>query len=250
MSKQSSSAPSCDPDTLTSGGVTMDQFNRLENSVSQIFNLLTSRTNVPLPSSSSSAGNGTSQSVSQPSTATAGSCAASNVAAPSADSAVVHPATAPAFVQVSNASGILGISSPGSNVQLENLGLAIVDKSTIAASMVPATTVSSAVPPVPGYLVEKIKSGKFVDFVLLRPCNLKKLPVTEPNSTQLTRLLRSDLSQIRTFVDWAESWAVFLGVMAKHAPDKVQSLVSYFFAAFYCISGHPWVWLVGIQHTI
>ena len=74
----------------------------------------------------------------------------------------------------------------------------------------------------------KICSGKFVDFALLRPCNLKKLPTTEPSTFQITKMLRSDLAQVRSFVDWAEAWAVYTGVLSSHDPSKVKNLIGYF----------------------
>ena len=88
--------------------------------------------------------------------------------------------------------------------------------------------VSSALPPVPSYLVAKITEGKFIDFVLLRPCNLKKLPTAEPSPPQLSRMIRSELSPIRGFVDWAEAWAVYTGVLSSYNPSKVKDLIGYF----------------------
>ena len=87
---------------------------------------------------------------------------------------------------------------------------------------------STSLPPVPGYLVGKIVNNEFVDFVLLRPCNLTKLPSSEPNSGQLAKLFKVDLLPVETFSEWAEAWAVYAGVLARKAPGNMPSLVGYF----------------------
>ena len=40
----------------------------------------------------------------------------------------------------------------------------------------PGVSMADILAPVPGYRVKVIKKRKFVDFVMLRPCNLDKLP--------------------------------------------------------------------------
>ena len=127
-----------------------------------------------------------------------------------------------ATLPAQSASAAIGLSqsglgpSPGS------------DASTSTSTDDLPVKVSAALPPVPGYLVSKICSGKFVDFTLLRPCHLKKLPTTEPSSFQILRMIRSDLAPVRSFVDWAETWAVYTGVLSDHDPKKVQNLIGYF----------------------
>ena len=74
----------------------------------------------------------------------------------------------------------------------------------------------------------KINEGKFIDFILLRPCNLKKLPTVEPSPPQLSRMIRSELSPVHGFVDWAEAWAVYTGVLSSYNPSKVKDLIGYF----------------------
>ena len=87
-------------------------------------------------------------------------------------------------------------------------------------------------PPVPGYLVNSIMKGSFVEFILLLPCNIEKLPSTEPMGPQLNKLLKgeksSELHLIRNFIDWAEAWAVYAGVVCQSDPKRVGSLISYF----------------------
>ena len=115
--------------------------------------------------------------------------------------------------------------SAGSAKPDQKAGLAAVDSSQPS---VPAASVSTAIPPVPGYLVGKITKNEFVNFVLLRPCNIRKLPDLEPSAGQLAKLLKVDLLPIETFSDWAEAWGVFAGVIARKVPEKMPKLVGYF----------------------
>ena len=64
--------------------------------------------------------------------------------------------------------------------------------------------------------------------MLLRPCNIRKLPDLEPSSGQLAKLFKVDLLPIETFSDWAEAWAVFAGVIVRKVPEKMPKLVGYF----------------------
>ena len=145
-----------------------------------------------------------------------------------------HPATAPTFLQVVQQPPL--ISAPAQNLSApggaSNVPTPASSKSPAdilpAQKAVPAVSVSSALPPVPGYLVEKIQKGQFVDFGLLRPKNLKKLPAEEPSQAQLSKLMKSDLASISSFVDWAEAWAVYAGIVAKERPGQLQNLIAYF----------------------
>ena len=96
----------------------------------------------------------------------------------------------------------------------------------------PGFSVAGVLPPVPGYIVNMVKNNIFVDFVLLRPANLNKLPPVEPVGAQLMRLLRcdknSELLPIHTFQDWAEAWIVFASLYLQFHPDKVGQLMGYF----------------------
>ncbi len=96
----------------------------------------------------------------------------------------------------------------------------------------PGQAVSGVFGPVPGYLVNIIKKNLFIDFTMLRPCNLDKLPAVEPVGPQLTKLLKcdktSELKPIENFTDWAEAWGVYAGVMSRHCPAKLSDLIGYF----------------------
>ena len=70
--------------------------------------------------------------------------------------------------------------------------------------------------------------GQFIDLILLRPCNLKHLPVMEPAPIQLGRLVRFELQPIRNFQDWSEAWAVHGAVIANKCPEKAADQFSYF----------------------
>ena len=164
----------------------------------------------------------------------------------------VHPATAPSFLKVNES------AASSSSVQAAQ-GFAVVgtapSASTVAKTplsegdikadaLLPSVSVSSGISPVPGYLAESIRKGHFVDFTLLRPCNLEKLPLTEPTPTQLAKLLRVDLLPIRNFGDWAEAWAVFTGAIARFSPEKVPNLIGYFLllsSASRKVSGMGWL---------
>eukprot|EP00794_Sanderia_malayensis_P008678 gene8678-biopygen6952 len=65
---------------------------------------------------------------------------------------------------------------------------------------VSAVSVMGGLPPIPGYLVAAIERGEFVDFMLLRLCNIAALPTVPPSSVQLDRLLKT-LPPIATFED-------------------------------------------------
>ena len=206
----------------------MGKFAELDQSVKKIFDLLSGLASqqqqgaVP-PSAPTSviAGAGSASGMSSP---------------PSQVGEPVNPATAPANIQVAQQipAPTLPTQSPSQLFSaLSGGSLAPAGKDQNVASQQatpagPAVSVSSALQPVPGYLVDKIKEGKFVDLNLLRPCNLKILPVAEPNQLQFSKIFRTDVKKIQSFVEWAEAWAVYAGVIAKDSPQKVASLISYF----------------------
>eukprot|EP00795_Rhopilema_esculentum_P010008 gene10008-18634_t len=103
-----------------------------------------------------------------------------------------------------------------------------VPQSTIGGSPAPHVAISSILPPVPSYMLDRIKLGHFVDFTLLRPCNLKHLPVAEPSPVHLAKLAKSEWQPICTFQDWSEAWAVHGAIIAQKCPDKVADHYSYF----------------------
>eukprot|EP00794_Sanderia_malayensis_P012561 gene12563-biopygen10011 len=81
-------------------------------------------------------------------------------------------------------------------------------------------------------------------FTLLRPGNLKKLPASEPTSTQLAKLLRTELEPVRDILDWAEAWAAYMGIAVNKAPEKIAGLISCFLllaSAFRDIPGGGWL---------
>ena len=95
-----------------------------------------------------------------------------------------------------------------------------------------------------------------MDFNLLRPCNLKKLPVSVPSQFQLNKIFKSELQFIGNFSDWAEAWAVHGAVIAKECPAKAADQVSYFLllsSAHRYVSGLAGLgWLeydIGFQKT-
>eukprot|EP00794_Sanderia_malayensis_P001375 gene1375-biopygen1124 len=90
-----------------------------------------------------------------------------------------------------------------------------------------AVSVMGGLSPVPGYLANMVEKQEFVDFILLRICNIARLPTISPSSAQLERLLKI-LEPIRAFADWAEAWGVFASVVVKFAPHRLPALLAYF----------------------
>ena len=66
-------------------------------------------------------------------------------------------------------------------------------------------SVASNYPQVPFYLEDQITAWAFVEFSLLLPKNLEKLPKCAPNQGLLPRLLRMELKPLRDFRDWSEA---------------------------------------------
>ena len=95
----------------------------------------------------------------------------------------------------------------------------------------PGLTISVCLSPVSNYIV--IAKDLFVDFVVLRPCNLIFLPPVEPVGAQLQKLVKcdknSDLQPIRSLLDWSEAWSVYSTVMSNVRREKLGDLLSYFF---------------------
>ena len=105
-------------------------------------------------------------------------------------------------------------------------------------------SVAANYPQVPFYLVDQIAAGAFVDFSLLLPENLEKLPKSAPNQSLLSHLLRMELKQLHDFRDWSEAWAVFSGVLAKKAPGGLPDLIAYFLLLSKAVRDFPSVnWL-------
>lgn len=140
----------------------------------------------------------------------------------------------PNFIPISTSQGTQAQGLPTITLPLQ--GFASVNNETLVFNpqqllgqfSAPAISVMGGLPPVPGYIANMIQKNKYVDFALLRLCNLNSLPTVEPTSIQLARLLRTDLQPVESFVDWAEAWAVYAALVAKTAPEKLAPLISYF----------------------
>eukprot|EP00795_Rhopilema_esculentum_P001775 gene1775-16261_t len=147
-----------------------------------------------------------------------------------------HPATAPSFIKLADRSISASLPYQGGSATVPPISGRVSGPSHAGLTQesfinenpsAQAISVSSALAPVPGYLVDRIKQGQYVDLTLLRPCNLKRLPVAEPPQSFFSRGLK-DLLPIRTFQDWSEAWAVFGGVYSKFLPDRAADMFSYF----------------------
>ena len=142
-----------------------------------------------------------------------------------------YPTSAPGFLSITQPSITAALSlqqaahalSTFSNGTLSSIGAPSVPPLPVRGA-----AVGASLPPVLGYLVQKIADGEYINFTLLRPINLWKLPASELAQAQLTRLLRSELSPVRSFEDWAEAWALYAGVVHTRNPGSLGDLISYF----------------------
>ena len=69
----------------------------------------------------------------------------------------------------------------------------------------PALSVSANCSPIPHNIVDWVIAGKFVDFTLLSPSNIDKLPKNSPSQQNLSRIICTEMTAIRTFGDWTEA---------------------------------------------
>ena len=99
---------------------------------------------------------------------------------------------------------------------------------TYNVSAQPLLPVASICSQVPFYIVSAVTGGQYVDFNLLLPINLGKLPSSMPYDVQLSRVLRTDLKKNFDFRDWSEAWAVYTSILSGKTPDKVPNLLAYF----------------------
>ena len=197
-----------------------DRYRRLDDTVRELISLIREQPN---------ALGGSNSTTSSSQTANDGHRAGMSVM-PGEGGSNAHPATAPTFLHGSQAPS-LSQTPVGPQQIAMNLGSAIFTShlsTPLDANAAQAVLISSAVPPVPGYIVSKIFARGFVDFILLRPCNLKKLPPSEPVQGQLGRLMQVDLLPIYSFQDWAEAWAVYTGVFLSKYRDQAKEMLAHF----------------------
>ena len=127
-----------------------------------------------------------------------------------------HP-VAPAFLRLAPPdpfASSFGFSHPRNNSQ--NFTDASQNCPAAFDSQIPpALSVSANCSPIPHYIVDWVIAGQFVDFTLLLPSNIDKLPKNSPSQQNLSRIIRTEMTAIRIFGDWTEAWAVYLGIFAK-----------------------------------
>ncbi len=129
---------------------------------------------------------------------------------------------APAFVQLAPPDPFapcFGISQPYNNMQCQT---ASHDNTAVFGLPIPeALSIAVNYSPVPHYIVDFVVAGRFIDLTLLLPSNLDKLPKMPPSQVNLSHLIRSELSPIKTFSNWISAWAVYMGIFAKKSPERV-----------------------------
>ena len=165
-----------------------DRYRRLDDTVRELISLIREQPN---------ALGGSNSTTSSSQTANDGHRASMSVM-PGEGGLNAHPATAPTFLHGLQAPSLSQTPVCPQRLAM-NLGSEIFTgqlSTPLDANSAQAVHISSAVPPVPGYIVSKIFARDFVDFILLRPCNLKKLLPSEPAQGQLGRLMRVDLLPI------------------------------------------------------
>ena len=106
----------------------------------------------------------------------------------------------------------------------------------------PAITIpdgqSSAVPPVPPRLRDRVVRGEYFDFSELLPSSLshqhEQCAITLPlgdghtNSVQLAvTTQRPARRAVCDFSAWLEAWTVYSSIMTQHHPDRVSELIGY-----------------------
>ena len=118
-----------------------------------------------------------------------------------------------------------GFSHPRNNSQ--NFMDASPNCPTAFGSQVPpALSVSVNCSPIPHYIVDWVIARQFIDFTLLLPSNVDKLPKILPLQQNLSGIIHTEMTAIRTFGDWTEAWEIYLGIFAKKAPGKVPDLIA------------------------
>ncbi len=197
----------------STGGEWASQQEMREN-FSRVFNLLaqiSSQQQQQNPSTGASLPSSRGESLAQPSVSTSPATTAPSFLPVASTQTQSGADTVPA----SSAGLLAGVQGAAGLGVLSSLLTAGGQIPSLLPCSVPSITVSNTLPPVPGYLVAKVRQAKFVDFQLLRPVNLPKLPALEPNLAQLSKICRSDLKPLLNFTYWAEAWAVYAGVVAK-----------------------------------
>ena len=151
-----------------------------------------------------------------------------------------HPA-APAFLRLAPPdpfASSFGFSHPRNNSQ--NFTDASQNFPAAFDSQVPtALSVSASCSPIPHYIVDWVIARQFIDFTLLLPSTIDKLPKILPSQENLSGIIRTEMTAIRTFGNWTEAWAVYLGIFAKKAPSKVPDLIAYFLLISKAIRDNP-----------
>ena len=88
-------------------------------------------------------------------------------------------------------------------------------------------------------MVDWVIARQFIDFTLLLPSNIDKLPKILSSQQNLSGIIRTEMTAIRTFGDWTEAWAAYLGIFSKKVPSKVPDLIAYFLLISKVIRDNP-----------
>ena len=84
--------------------------------------------------------------------------------------------------------------------------------------------VGAATPPVPPKLVERIKTGEFIDMVELLPDRMGTANFSIADESTKQKARRRPVSSI---IEWVQCFNTYLSVMCRTCPEKVPDLLAY-----------------------
>ena len=86
--------------------------------------------------------------------------------------------------------------------------------------------------------MQQILNNEFIEFANLLPDNLSNCACVQNSVVSGVRKPKEVLP-VHGFCDWADAWAVYVGVVAEYKPDRVQDLMRYFLLISKCERDFP-----------
>ena len=93
------------------------------------------------------------------------------------------------------------------------------------------------IPPLPSSLLEKVTSGKYVDFnALLNACDLGSGSTIESSSQSVTKdgnvydisiTARAGRPRVHDYLSWSQAWVFYFDILARFRPDRFPQLAAY-----------------------
>jgi hypothetical protein len=118
---------------------------------------------------------------------------------------------------------------------------------------IPLMTVGVGLPALPKKLVAKILANQYVDFAELPPAKGKSRPLPQGLEGQVIVVQAADLVQSRKIIPdlatWLQYFALYVAVLEKDSPQKVQELMAYQTAIAKASQKYKWPsWVVDDQN--